>query len=32
MGRHFTEYLEGRIYCCGGCRQHVAQQEKLLSR
>lgn len=32
MGRLYTEYLEGRIYCCSGCQQHVAQQSKLVSR
>ncbi|KIZ06423.1 Protein yippee-like protein [Monoraphidium neglectum] len=32
MGRLFTEYLEGRIYCCGACRQHIAKQTVLVSR
>lgn len=32
MGRHCTEFLEGRLYCCRGCKQHVALHAKLISR
>ncbi|GBF97180.1 hypothetical protein Rsub_10041 [Raphidocelis subcapitata] len=32
MGRLFIEYLEGRVYCCAGCHQHIAPHSKLISR